>query len=105
MPAPWRVFVSLWTHRSLVSVMVKRDVMGRYKGSFFGLLWSLFNPLLMAAVYTLVFGYIFHAGRDQEGGTRAYAVNLFAGMIVFLMFSECVNRSPTLILVNANYVK
>ena len=105
MPAPWRVFGSLWKHRSLVSVMVKRDVMGRYKGSFFGLLWSLFNPLLMLAVYTLVFGFIFHAGRDQPGGTRGYAVSLFAGMIVFLMFADCVNRSPTLILLNTNYVK
>src|SRR5688572_22275034 len=103
MVPPWGVFRSLWKHRSLLSVMVKRDVLGRYKGSALGLAWSLFNPILTLVVYTIVFGGIFGAGRG--GGTRDYAVVLFAGMIVFLLFAECVNRASTLIVVNANYVK
>ncbi|MGM3293818.1 ABC transporter permease, partial [Escherichia coli] len=41
--------------RELIWQMSKRDVMGRYKGSFLGLAWSLFNPILMLTVYTFVF--------------------------------------------------
>src|ERR1035437_3783434 len=100
MIAPWRVFDSLLKHRSLLWVMVKRDVIGRYRGSVFGLLWSFFNPILTLTVYTLVFGGIFGvpANRPGAGGTKGYAVFLFSGMIVYLLFSECVNRAPVLIL-------
>jgi lipopolysaccharide transport system permease protein len=108
-PLPWQVFRSPWAHRSLLSVMIKRDVLGRYRGSALGLLWSLFNPLLTLAVYTLVFGGILGvpAGRfgGGAGGTGTFAVFIFSGMIVYLLFAECTNRSPTLILQHANYVK
>jgi lipopolysaccharide transport system permease protein len=34
-----------------------------------------------------------------------FALVLFAGLIVFNFFAECINRAPSLILANANYVK
>jgi lipopolysaccharide transport system permease protein len=110
MAYPWHVFASAWRHRSLLAVMTKRDVLGRYRGSALGLAWSLFNPILNLAVYTLVFGGIMGvpAGRlsaQGQGGTGAYAIFLFSGMIVFLLFAECTNRAPTLIINHANYVK
>jgi lipopolysaccharide transport system permease protein len=110
MAYPWQVFASAWRHRSLLTVMTKRDVLGRYRGSALGLAWSLFNPILNLAVYTLVFGGIMGvpAGRLSQqgrGGTGAYAIFLFSGMIVFLLFAECTNRSPTLIVNHSNYVK
>ncbi len=61
----------------------------------------------MLAVYTLVFSQVFKArwGNGENTGPLAFAVNLFAGLIVFNLFVECVNRAPGLILVNPNYVK
>jgi lipopolysaccharide transport system permease protein len=97
---------SLWRHRGLVRQMIDREVMGRYRGSVFGIVWSLFNPVLMLSVYTFVFSVVFkarwHAGSDSK---TEFAIVLFAGMIVFGIFSECVNRAPGLILSNPNYVK
>ena len=46
---------SMLRNRQLILQMTKRDVVGRYKGSAFGLAWSFFNPVLMLIVYTFVF--------------------------------------------------
>lgn len=61
----------------------------------------------MLAVYTLVFSQVFKArwGIGEDPGPLAFAVNLFAGLIVFNLFSECLNRAPGLVLANPNYVK
>jgi lipopolysaccharide transport system permease protein len=86
--------------------MVRRDVLGRYRGSIMGLAWSFFNPLLMLAVYTFVFSVVFKARWNPESESRTeFALVLFAGLLVFNVFSECLNRSPGLILSNVNYVK
>ncbi len=93
-------------HRALIMQMVRRDVIGRYRGSVMGILWSFFNPLLMLAVYTFVFGGVFKMRWTGGTGTRSeVALNLFAGMIVHALFAECVNRAPGLIIQNANLVK
>lgn len=89
--------------------MVKREVMSRYKGSFLGLFWSLINPILMLAVYTFVFSVVFTVRLDQDSGLyddkTSFAIVLFAGLIIFNLFSECISRAPGLILANVNYVK
>jgi lipopolysaccharide transport system permease protein len=97
---------SFWRNRSLIWALTKREVLGRYRGSVMGILWSFFNPLLMLGVYTFVFSTVFKArwagGSDSK---TEFALLLFAGMLVFGIFSECVNRAPSLILSNPNYVK
>jgi lipopolysaccharide transport system permease protein len=104
--SPLAVFDSLWANRQLVWQLTKREVLGRYRGSLFGLVWSLANPLLMLAVYTLVFGYVFAArwagAVDSTGG---FALVLFTGLTVFNLFSECITRAPGLVVGNPNYVK
>ncbi|AZD03675.1 ABC transporter permease [Pseudomonas chlororaphis] len=97
---------SLWSNRSLVAQMIRREVAGRYKGSTMGLAWSFLNPVLMLAVYTFVFSVVFKA--RWAGGSESkteFALVLFSGLILFNLFSECVNKAPTLILNNVNYVK
>jgi len=97
---------SLWRNRHLAWQLAKRDVVGRYRGSVLGILWSFFNPVLMLAVYTFVFSVVFKA--RWAGGSESkteFAIVLFAGMIVHALFAECVNRAPGLILSNVNYVK
>lgn len=72
-----------------------------------GLGWSLFYPLVMLAIYTFVFSTVFRARwpGTAEDGTADFALLLFVGMIVHGLFAECVNRAPSLILSNPNYVK
>lgn len=104
---PLMVFLSLWRNKRLIAQMSKREVLGRYRGSLMGLAWSFFNPLLMLAVYTFFFGVVFKArwAGTPEGGNLEFATILFSGLIVHALFSECLNRAPTLILANTNYVK
>jgi lipopolysaccharide transport system permease protein len=58
---------SLWRNRQLILQMTQREVLGRYKGSFMGLAWSFFMPLLMLAVYTFIFPVLFKARRGDGG--------------------------------------
>ncbi len=86
--------------------MTKRDVIGRYRGSAMGILWSFLIPILMLAVYTFVFNVVFRARWGGENTTKTeFALVLFVGLIVHALFAECVNRAPSLILTNVNYVK
>lgn len=103
---PIEMVASLWRNRSLIHASAKREVLGRYRGSALGLLWSFFNPLFMLAVYTFVFSEVFKARWGQGSDSKTeFALVLFAGLIVFNLFAECINRAPGLILSNPNYVK
>jgi len=100
------VFQSFWDHRPLILQMTRREIVGRYRGSIMGLLWSLINPILMLGVYSLVFGKIFQARWGTAPGSAGeFTLVLFAGMIVHGLLAECVNRAPGLIVGNVNYVK
>ena len=100
------MYISLWCNRELITASVSRSILGRYRGSLLGVMWSFFNPLLMLAGYTFVFSEIFNArwGTGSDSKTE-FALVLFAGMIVFNLFADCINQAPTLILSNVNYVK
>ncbi|MGH8045020.1 MAG: ABC transporter permease, partial [Stenotrophomonas sp.] len=93
-------------HRSLAFELTQREVLGRYRGASFGLLWSLISPFLMLLVYTMAFGYIMK-GRwpGSTGSTTEFALILFAGLTVHGFFAECFTRAPQLIVGNTNYVK
>lgn len=103
---PFSPYRALCRHFALVVQMARRDVVGRYRGSFIGLLWSFFNPLLMLMIYTFVFGVIFNSRWNaQVTGHFEFAIILFAGLNINSMFAECANRAPTLIVENTNFVK
>lgn len=97
---------ALWQNRGLIRQMIKRDVIGRYRGSMLGMVWSFFNPVFMLAVYTFVFSVVFQARWGGGTGDKSeFAILIFSGMIVHGLFAECVSRAPGLILANVNYVK
>ena len=99
-------FSCFWQHRFIVISMAKREVMGRYRGSMLGLLWSFVNPLLMLGLYTFFFRYVFNAKWPAVGDTTAdFAVMLFAGLIVHATAAEMMSRSTGLIVANVNLVK
>ena len=102
----WGAVQSMIRYRRLIMDMVKREVLGRYRGSIMGLFWSFFTPVLMLIVYTFVFSVVFKS--RWAGGTDSkteFAIVLFIGMMIFGLFSECINRAPTLVTSNPNYVK
>ena len=97
---------SLRQQRTLLWRLTQREVVGRYRGSLLGWGWSLVYPLLMLGVYTFVFSTVFKARWPdlQQAGSLGFAVNLFAGLIVFNLFAECVGKAPTLIVSQPSYV-
>jgi len=104
--SPRELVASAWGNRALIASLTKREVVGRYRGSVLGIVWSLVLPVFMLAVYTFVFSVVFNARWSAQSTSKTeFALILFAGLLVFNLFSECVNRAPTLILHNQNYVK
>ena len=103
---PREILASFWQNRSLIMALIKREVVGRYRGSIMGMLWSLFNPIFMLVIYTFVFSVVFKArwSAGSESKTE-FALMLFAGLMTFNLFAECINRAPSLIISNVNYVK
>lgn len=103
---PLEMFASLWRNTALIKASTIREVLGRYRGSAMGLLWSFFNPLLMLAVYTFVFSAVLRARWSVDSDSKTeFALILFAGLIIFNLFAECINRAPGLILGKVNFVK
>ncbi|PJX25518.1 sugar ABC transporter permease [Advenella sp. S44] len=104
--SPRGIATSLYANRALIFKLAKREVVGRYKGSFLGLFWSFVTPVIMLTVYTFVFSVVFKA--RWPGGSESkteFALVLFSGLIIFNLFAETINRAPGLILSNSNYVK
>jgi lipopolysaccharide transport system permease protein len=97
---------ALWRQRELWRQLSQREVQGRYRGSMLGWGWSLITPLMTLAVYTFVFSQVFQArwGDLQQSGPLVFAINLFAGLIVFNLFSETASQAPGLMLANVNLV-
>lgn len=103
--SPVSLVRTLGRTRELIWAFSQREVLGRYRGSAMGLLWSFFHPLLMLVVYTFVFSVVFAVRWPGGVGSRSeFALVLFAGLIVYNLFAECVNRAPALVLANPNYV-
>ncbi|MBY0431811.1 MAG: ABC transporter permease [Rhodospirillales bacterium] len=97
----------LFRNRYLLRQMIVRDIAQRYRGSMMGLLWSLLTPLLMLAIYTYVFGFVFQARWPIGDGDDKFhfSLLLFSGLIVHGLFSDTVSRAPSLIVSQPNFVK
>lgn len=97
---------ALGRHRTLTWELARRDVLGRYRGASFGLLWSLISPFLLLCVYTFAFGTVMGSRWPQiESGQTHFAIVLFVGLIVHGFLAECLGRGPELVVSNPNFVK
>ena len=95
----------MWARRDVFWELTKRDVEGRYSGSFFGLLWSFFNPLLMLGVYTLAFRELLGMRWPNQQSSADFSLMIFCGMIVHSLMAECLARAPGVIISQSNLVK
>jgi lipopolysaccharide transport system permease protein len=88
----------VWQARELVSSLVRRDLKVRHRGTFLGLLWSLTTPLLVVALYYLVFKYVLQAApatdaMRPDGEVAPFAIYFFAGLTIWNLFSTSVSTS------------
>jgi lipopolysaccharide transport system permease protein len=96
---------SFWRHRYLLGQLVRRDVMLRYRGAYFGLLWIFLNPLIMLGIFFFVFDQIFQARWQTHAGDVPFVLNLYCGLIAFNIFAETVSRAPASVRSQPSYVK
>lgn len=89
-------------YRELIITLVLRELKSRYRGSFFGYLWSFFNPLLLLAIYSFVFSFIF---KPRVEGISPYALFLFIGLLPWNWVSSSLNESAISFQENAGILK
>jgi ABC-type polysaccharide/polyol phosphate export permease len=96
-----------WFYRSLILNFARRDIRARFKGSLFGLLWSLIVPLASLGIYTLVFGTIFAQDPPSmgSGDDAPFAVWLFTGLVVWNMFATTTQMAMASLLGNGPLMK
>jgi lipopolysaccharide transport system permease protein len=109
--SPIGLAAHIWRHRDLAWQLTAREVTGRYRSSLLGFGWSFITPLVTLSAYTFVFGLVFRARWPQAtplgagGGLSSFGLTLFAGLIAFTFFAECLTRAPGIIIASPNYVK
>src|SRR3954452_1652156 len=95
-----RALPNRYRHRPVISALTARDLKARYRGSILGFFWSLANPLLLLAVYTIVFTFLFPSKLIHP-----FPLFLFSGILPWTFFSAAVLESTTSISSNAGLIK
>lgn len=95
-----QIFKDLYEYRELLKTNIKKDIRGKYKGSFLGILWSFLNPLLQVIVYAIVFPYLMRGATIEN-----YVVYLVTGIIPWTFFSTVVGIGTTAIKSNQGIIK
>jgi lipopolysaccharide transport system permease protein len=94
------------SNTEILANFFRRDLLGRFRGSFLGIFWVLIQPIFMFAIYFFVFGYLFAPRMAPGAGPNVeFALYLFSGIIAFSSFSESTTRSCGVVLENGNLVK
>lgn len=108
MPAlnPPHIFSDLWQHRHLLGMLVRRDVLLKYRGSMLGIGWSFLHPLLLLLIFSLVTSSVL-GGRwpGAVQGGHAIPLAIYCGLVIFTPFSEILSGAPRLLQSYASYVK
>ena len=94
------MFKELYKYRELLKTNIKKEVRGKYKGSFLGVLWSFVNPLLMTLVYALVFPYLM-----RGAGYEHYTTFLVIGILAWNWFSISIALGTSIIVSNSGIIK
>lgn len=102
---PAEGMLGLWGLRHLTAIMVKRDLLGRYKGSMMGFFWTIINPLGHLLLYTFVFSVVLKVKFGGDPSTGNFALYLMAGLLPWTALSESLTRATTAVVENPNLVK
>ena len=94
-----KVFKNLYNYRELLKTNVKKEIRGKYKNSFLGVLWSFLNPLLQIVVYAVVFQLILKNTKEN------YTIFICCGLIPWTFFSSAISRAAFTMVENGNIIK
>jgi lipopolysaccharide transport system permease protein len=105
--SPYWIVRDLMSHRELLFAYAKREFLAVYRETILGVAWSVLTPLILLALFTLVFGYIFHGRFNQavQETPAEFALALFIGLSLYLCIGQTLTTAPGLMLANATYVK
>ena len=102
---PLLISADIWRNRYLLGQLIKRDVLLRYRGAMFGVLWIFLSPLIMLAIFAFVFGQIFQSRWPQQDTGIPFWLLLYSGLIAFNVFAESISRAPTSVRSYPSFVK
>lgn len=93
------VFKELYNYRELLKTNIKKEVRGKYKGSWLGVLWTFLNPLLMLAVYAFVFPYILRVKVEN------YTIFMIVALIPWNFFTTAIQSGTGSVVANGAILK
>ncbi len=96
------VYADLFRYRELFGNLFRRDVQAKYRGSLLGIVWTLANPVLLMAVYLLVFSVLY---KTQFGSQGHYALFLLVGLAAWIFFATSLQAASRSMLDNANLIR
>lgn len=94
-----RLFKELYQYRELLKTNIQKEIRGKYKGAWLGVLWSYLNPLLMLIVYSVVFSQIMRIEIPN------YMMFLFTALIPWSFFTTTVSQGSLAVVANGNILK
>jgi lipopolysaccharide transport system permease protein len=98
-------FERAWRYRELIQVILWRELAARFRDSYVSWGWAVFAPLVMLALYTLVFSTTLKVTSASDAGVGHYALRIFIGLIIFNLTVELLSRAPTLMHEHAAFLK
>ena len=90
---------NLYDYRQLLKSNVQKEIRGKYKGSFLGVLWSFINPLLLTLVYAIVFSVIMKSTEEN------FVTFLIVAILPWNYFTTVITQGTSSILMNAGIIK
>src|SRR5947209_20058881 len=103
--AVWRPLWELPRRLDLILSFTKRELAARYKGSALGIVWAVLTPIVMIAVFTVIFAGIFKARFGASNSQWDYALYLFCGLLSWSAFQESLQLSSMTIVAHAILVE
>lgn len=94
-------FREVFSHREMLSLLIRRDLKSRYKDSALGFVWTLIRPLTQLLIYYVVIGKFLTA----ERGVPDFAIYVFTGLTAYGLLSEVVSGGTSSIVGNAGLIK
>ena len=95
-----QLFKDLYNYRELLKSNVKKEIRGKYKGSFLGILWSFVSPLLMTLVYAIVFPFLMRGANIEH-----YTTFLIIGILPWTWFTTNIAQGTFTIIGNGPIIK
>jgi lipopolysaccharide transport system permease protein len=96
----WPMLRELWRYRDLLAILTWRDVAIRYKQTVFGVAWAVIQPVLMMALFSILFGRLARVPSDE----LPYPVFALSGLVIWGFFSTAVTTGGNSLVGNANLI-